>query len=210
MNLSEGLAQLAGDLGIQATELVEAVKEDHIGGFNFDVNERKWRTGSIWEVEGQVLFALVRVLKPKSVLEIGTWAGCGASHILEALTLNGGKGKLTSVDIDASMGYDIPYSLRKRWEIKVGRGQDFIQSGELGQIDLVFEDASHDEVETTEILQTIKDNLKPRLVISHDGMHYIVGHAVQQAYANVYGAYRTMLIEPADCGFAYVVPSYEP
>src|SRR5947209_4711129 len=112
--LDQALATLAAQLGLDPQALIAYAAEDHIGGFNMDVNRRRWAPGSIWEVEGKVLYALVRALKPAHVVEIGTWFGCGASHILEALAMNK-KGKLTSIDTDPNAGSEILISLRKNW-----------------------------------------------------------------------------------------------
>lgn len=204
-DLYSALSQLAADLNLDPNELYRYTHEDHIGGFNLDVNERRWKTGSIWEVEGQILFALVRAMKPMHVIEIGTWAGCGASHILEAMALNN-KGALTSIDIDAKAGYAIPTSLRSRWEFVHMAGEHYLASEPTIPVDIVFEDASHLLKETTELLTCIRDNVKPRLCISHDGAHFLVGFNIQTSYQRVFGEEpHTLLVEPSDCGFAYVV-----
>jgi predicted O-methyltransferase YrrM len=203
--LDQALATLAAQLNLDPAALSAFAAEDHIGGFNMDVNRRRWATGSIWEVEGKVLFALVRALKPEHVVEIGTWFGCGASHILEALALNK-RGTLTSIDTDPNAGSEIPTSLRKRWKFIHARGQDAIAAGQVAAADMVFEDAPHDIEETATILAAARDGLKPRLIISHDGMHFNVGVNVREAYRRTFGQDpQAVLIDPSDCGFAWQV-----
>jgi predicted O-methyltransferase YrrM len=88
VNLQAGLQQLAHDLHLDARALLAYAEEDRIGGWHENPEQRRWMTGSLWEVKGQILYALVRAIKPEHVVEIGTWFGCSATHILEAMANN--------------------------------------------------------------------------------------------------------------------------
>ena len=44
--------------------------------------------GSVWESEGKSIYVLIRILKPKKVLEIGNYLGRSTNHILEAIEKN--------------------------------------------------------------------------------------------------------------------------
>jgi hypothetical protein len=124
------------------------------------------------------------------------------SHILTALEANG-HGTLSSIDLDES-GQLIPPHLKHRlWQFKAD-GATFL-STERPHADIVFEDGLHDPLGTTAILHAVRDHVKPRLLLSHDAEHYIVGRDVRQAFIDVYGKCDTVLIEPADCGFAWRV-----
>jgi hypothetical protein len=203
MNLKQACDELGIALGLDPSPLYDYTQEDRIGGFNLDPNQRRWPMGSMWEVEGLLLYALVRTLKPRQVAEVGTWVGCSATHILEAMAVNG-KGKLTSIDINPAAGQDIPLSLRKRWTFVQGRGEDCLAA--LTDIDILFEDGPHDMEGTAAILATGRDHLNPRITLSHDGAHFLVGADIREAYRRVYRVEpRVLLIDPSDCGFCYVV-----
>lgn len=62
-------------------------------------------SGSVWESEGKSIFTLIRILKPKRILEIGNFKGRSSNHILQAVDLNG-FGDVTLVDIKESLEYD--------------------------------------------------------------------------------------------------------
>src|SRR5688572_10960959 len=97
MNLSDALHALAEQLNLDADSLLAYANEDAVGGFHADAAQSKWQVGSIWGVEGQVLYALTRALKPQSIAEFGVNAGCSSTHFLSALEANG-QGELHSID----------------------------------------------------------------------------------------------------------------
>jgi len=45
--------------------------------------------GSVWESEGKSIYVLIRILKPKRILEIGNYLGRSSNHILQAVEANG-------------------------------------------------------------------------------------------------------------------------
>jgi hypothetical protein len=45
-------------------ELIGYAAEDTLGGYHWDERQRQFPSGSLWQVEGQMLYALVRWLKP--------------------------------------------------------------------------------------------------------------------------------------------------
>lgn len=201
MKLNDALEQIAEQLALDAEQLISDAAKDEEGGFNLNLSRSEWPMGSIWDVEGRFLHAIVRGLKPSTVVEVGTFAGCGAKHILTAMTTNR-KGKLISVDIAPAIDEErfTPAQL-DRWEVIKG---DWLEASLPKAVDIVFEDATHELPFTTLALKRAK-KLKPKLIISHDGAHHVVGQDVQTAYTEVFGAgnYTTVLIEPSDCGFCY-------
>lgn len=66
--------------------------------------------GGVNPGDRRALYALVRALKPASVLEIGTHIGSSTIHIAQALKTNGG-GHLTTVDI-----YDVNHDQTGSWK----------------------------------------------------------------------------------------------
>ncbi len=203
MNLYEAFVTLARPLGLDPKDLLRYAGEDVIGGYHADPHQQRWYCGSMWEVEGQILYALVRALQPDSVLEVGSFLGCSATHMLEAMAVNE-KGHLTSVDIDGSAGRLIPLSLRSRWTLVVARAQDYIGQDSV-QAQIVLEDGPHDVEQTSEILRAVKDHIDYRICLSHDGAHFLVGKNIQEAHQQVFGSVGTLLVEPSDCGFAYQI-----
>lgn len=213
MNLQQFFEKIGGQLGLNPDELLAYAQEDALGGYHTNPTFAKWPASSVWEVEGKSLYALVRALKPKHMLEIGVGiSGCSTTHILLAMRVNR-SGHLTSLDLDPNVGKYIPAMLKDRWTFKLGLAEELIPAHQLWQhtnepITLVYEDSSHELINTTEVLSAVRDHLSDttRLLISHDGMHYRVGVNVRGAYKATFGVEpQTALIEPSDCGFAWQV-----
>lgn len=201
--LHDVLTIMAVQLGIAPAVMQAYADEDNLGGYHTEEALRLWPMGSLWAVEGQVLYALVRALRPAQIVEIGCWLGCSATHMLTALEANG-KGKLISIDYDASAGSLITDALRHRWRLIAAEGAQYISTHKL-RAAMVYEDAGHGLPDTTAILAAVRDHLRPRLVISHDALHFLVGADIRGAWDTVYGSgrYNAALMEPSDCGLAW-------
>lgn len=213
MNLQKFFEKIGKQLNLDPDELAAYAKEDALGGFHTNPVFAKWPASSVWEVEGQSLYALVRALKPKHMLEIGVGiSGCSTTHILLAMHVNR-IGHLTSLDLDSNVGKYVPAMLKMRWTFKLGPAEALIPSHQLWAhtpepISLVYEDSSHELANTTEVLSAVRDHVMntARLLISHDGMHYRVGGNVRGAYKATFSVEpEAALIEPSDCGFAWMV-----
>jgi len=61
--------------------------------------------GSVWESEGKSIYVLIRILKPKKILEIGNWKGVSSNHILQAID-NNGFGDVVLLDIEEHLNYE--------------------------------------------------------------------------------------------------------
>ena len=61
--------------------------------------------GSVWESEGKSIYVLIRILKPKKILEIGNFLGRSSNHILQAVDVNG-FGEVDLLDIQERLEYD--------------------------------------------------------------------------------------------------------
>ena len=202
MNLSEFFAHLAPQIGMAPEQLQVFADEDStIGGYI--PGESRWIVGSMWEVEGKALYALVRALRPQRMLEVGTRRGCSTTHILTAMEANG-TGELVSLDIEPFLG-SIPEHLQHRWT--------FVQTDALAWLkqqtprhgfDVIFEDGAHSYAFTRDVL-ALCQKFSAKMTLSHDAAHHLVGADIRQAWDDVYGAqsYHVALIEPSDCGFAY-------
>lgn len=201
MQLYEFFARIAPLLDTDADTLMGYASEDEIGGYHPDPAQSKWIVGSIFEVEGKALYAIVRALKPKRAVEFGALHGCSATHILSALEANG-DGELVSLDVSGYAGEPMLDALDKRWTFVGGDAVEYMQKNKK-HFDLVYEDTSHGE-DTIRQLLTLSAKAKPKLIISHDALHFLVGEAVRGAWDAVYdGEYETVMLDPSDCGFAY-------
>lgn len=129
--------------------------------------------GSVNALEGALLYGLVRVLRPATVVETGTASGISTTYLLAALERNGA-GRLTSIDLpfeagvglevrpiipgtaidlyDSSpvpegkeSGWAVPDELRGRWELRLGDSRTLLPDAleELGEIQVFFHDSLH-------------------------------------------------------------------
>lgn len=206
MNIFEVFERMGSQLDVDAQVLMDYANEDNVGGYHAD-SGGEWPCGSLWAVEGKILYALVRFLRPKMVLEVGTHYGASATHILSALKANNA-GKLTSVDLEPARGDLVPDDLKKRWKFVQAEAAQWIRDNKI-TADLVYEDALHDPTGTANILMAIRDVTKARVVVSHDAEHYLVGKDVRDAWSTVYGQYATALVVPSDCGIAWWIQDHD-
>jgi hypothetical protein len=117
------------------------------------------------------LSALVRLTRPRHVVEVGVSSGVSSAYILDALDRNG-SGTLHSVDLPSfprpsakgkvassgswtlpagrSTGWAIPFALRKRWDLRLGDKRDVLPllAEELPEIDLFLYDVPHEDRST--------------------------------------------------------------
>lgn len=178
VSLSDALAPLAARIHVSSSELHAYADADLYGGR--DTGD--FSAMCLHRDEGRLLYALVRVLKPQRVLEIGVADGGSATHILAALAANG-QGVLTSYDILPGVGASIPAELRSLWTLHV---EDAL-TADLPQADFIFEDAAH----TLDFSLTLYAHLKalaPRALVVHD---YTTGEVypnfyVRQAFDTVF------------------------
>ena len=96
-------------------------------------------------------YVLIRLLKPKVVVETGVGAGVSSWTMLHAMEENG-VGRLVSIDLPTpntellpDVGYLVPRELRHRWELRTGPSQKLLPQvlDELGQIDVFLHDSRH-------------------------------------------------------------------
>lgn len=215
MQLNDTLQLLALQLQLDPNKLLGFAGEDQLGGYHWNPELSRWKQGSVYAVEGQTIYALIRALKPQTVVEIGSWVGCSATHIATALSVNG-SGHVTAVDINPEAGAEFPQHLASVRTMVAGDGIEWLAGQEDESIDLLFEDADHSTAMCEAIAALCKTKLKPGgVMLMHDAGHSIayVGGGVQvpspvaaaicagldKALGN---AYRVYLAEPSDCGLA--------
>jgi len=205
MRLDQALEKVGSQLGLDTNELKTYAAEDSIGGF--DLGKGTWPVGSLWSDEGRFLYALVRGMKPNRVLELGAAYGCSATHILSALEAND-KGKLYSIDLYPWSNERVPEHLKARWQfvgMDMNEYLDTASTAPRSKFDIVFEDGGHGP-ETEVTLRKVAAR-NPKLVISHDAEHFLVGEVMRKAFSTVFPDMQTLLLDGTDTGFAYHIRS---
>ena len=171
------LYELGREIGIEGAMLEAYAAQDMHGGV-----DAGWPNGSLWQSEGRALYALVRALGAERVAEFGTWHGCSASHIAQALADAGQGGTLDAVDSWIGAGDRIPDNLRPfirfhhtdmcAWALEQAvAGADY---------DLIYEDGEHDTPSVAQIWALAERLLRPGgVIVSHDALHSAAGAAVR-------------------------------
>jgi hypothetical protein len=212
MNTPETIEQIAADFGLSRNDLLNYALDDEIGGY--DGGKGTWPLGAIWSGEGQILYALVRALRPDNVYEIGYRTGCSSAHITAALDANK-KGKLHSTDTGVQTTYTEPVKAQRlvAWMndgatllAKVGKTVKWPDGKrrKLPLADIIFDDGSHSPEDIEAVARLAQERLVDGgLLIVHDAAHFIVGEGIMQglAAAGLTGV-RVYLPEPSDCGLA--------
>lgn len=162
MNLHDALTLLADRLQVPVDDLIAYADEDQMGGRGVGFNAY-----ALDRDEGRLLYAVIRALKPKTVLEIGVYEGASTSHLLAAVAENGG-GHVVSYDTYAEAGNGIPDDLRDRWEFVNANAAVRLPALTAQQsADVVYEDGDHSlDGATATYREIVKMN--PIIVIAHD------------------------------------------
>jgi Methyltransferase domain len=135
------------------------------------------------------LYAFVRLLKPKFVVESGVSSGVSSAHMLMGLRHNR-VGTLYSIDLPAtqkstkrergtaswalpfgkSSGWAIPGHLKRRWRLSEGRSENVMPEllGALDRVDLFCHDSPHTAEHLAFELRRIKEHLGPGSVVVAD------------------------------------------
>lgn len=198
--LREAVELWADEFGFDATEMLAYVQGDGVGG-----EGAGWPGGSIRDVEGRMLYALVRTANVRLALEFGTGHGCATSHIARALKDNGGGVVIT---LDKPDSIDIAsYSIARELEPYVVRiledGLTWMRRNDKLDFDLVFEDGPHSYEFTRAAIELSLPRLKPGgFVIVHDVHGPHEGQVWPGLRAVLPGA-RRILVEPSPCGLGY-------
>lgn len=146
--VAEGVAQA---LGIELSSVNEQLENlpDFLAAENKDPGMTiKWSATS--ELAATT-YALIKLLKPETVVETGVGAGVSSWTILQAMDENG-SGRLVSIDLPTpntellpEVGYLVPNELRHRWDLRTGPSQKLLPQtlNELGKIDIFQHDSRH-------------------------------------------------------------------
>lgn len=135
------------------------------------------------------LYALVRYLRPRHIVETGVSSGVSSAHFLLGIRRNR-SGRLHSIDRpleqrsarwDAhdspvavppgrTSGWAVPPDLRRRWDLRVGPSERLLPQlvAELPTVDLFLHDSHHTPQHLTFELETVRPKLRPGSVVLAD------------------------------------------
>lgn len=119
--------------------------------------------------EGMLLYALVRLHKPKTIVEIGTCTGFSTRFLAQAVRDNG-FGKVYTIDVNPQFQNDGGWP-----EIEVFRGfsHDVLGSGKINNVDFAFIDGDHTYAAVKdEIDQVLEISSEKCLMALHDVLYY--------------------------------------
>ena len=158
-----------------------------------DSYEEETAIGPVQRDEALLLYAITRVIRPRRVLEFGTYRGHSAKAFLE-----GGAEHVTTVDITPQIDPALfLFVYGKRLEIIVGSMTDFASDK---RYDLIFFDASH----CLELNQRTWINLDyPKTILVHDTGTWAMSHMTEK-HREFRGGILTaqgMIHQPAEVKF---------
>jgi len=198
-DLKSVMEAIAAYLGEDAEELYVLAQKDQHTGWDFDLGD--WPCGSLHRPEGQILYVLTRLLKTAPV-EIGSWHGCSATHMAEALRDERLNERVRSVDLNGMIQDRIPGYLRNYISANAADGHDYLNALDDESELLIYEDAGHDREGTAQFWREGLQKLAPGgIMVSHDPENALVGPSV---VAGVEDAgitnYLIVRVPPSDCG----------
>jgi predicted O-methyltransferase YrrM len=136
----------------------------------------------------EVLYLLVRLLRPTRVIETGAWDGQGTAVMLQALADNA-HGRLISIDLPAAEpiahsttdlgsgrlpggcqpAWTVPDGLRERLDLRLGDARALLPAAVRGGVDMFFHDSLHTESHMRAEFEIVWPELRAGgLLCSHD------------------------------------------
>ena len=138
------------------------------------------------------LYALVKLSRPRTVVESGVASGVSSAFILLGLGSNG-DGELHSIDLPVSRkpgrgnaswaiprgfasGWAVPPSIRKGWRLHVGRSEDLLVPllDEIGTLDFYCHDSPVDRRHFEFEMRAVRPHLGPGSVVVSDNIDRVV------------------------------------
>lgn len=195
---------------ISTIQMQDFFLEDSYGGYPSELG------GSVWESEGRALYVMIRVLKPRNILEIGNFKGCSANHILQAVEMNraGYSDSIANVTLlDISEQLDYPRLHNENFNRVLMNSVEFLSQWGYLNYDLYVIDGNHSYEHTKRELELIiAHHTVPFYVWAHD---YHVTHdpscQVRRTWDEMkhhFAKFETFKDSVSNCGF--VIAKYEP
>lgn len=133
---------------------------------------QKAQEASGWPTDdyGVVLYALVRALRPRAVVEIGTYKGFATLCMAKGLDEND-MGTIFTYDKTASFEIPVYCKGRIKYSIVDSGSKEFEESiGELGVVDMAYIDGNHSYNHCKHDFQVLVDHVNPMggIIVLHD------------------------------------------
>jgi len=186
IDLDEAYTRIRASIGVWTVGPALDLVRGHIGRLTATPNsDETARFAWLMAAEStlcELLYALVRALRPRTVIETGVAAGTTTAYVLAALADNGA-GHLHSIDLPATAqlanGYvavAVPTSLRDRWTYHWGSSRRLLPpllARTRGTLDLFIHDSDHRYSAMRWELDQAFSNLSPTgwLVADDAGFH---------------------------------------
>ena len=158
--------------------------------------------GSVWESEGKSIYVLIRILKPKRILEFGSWVGVASNHILQAVEKNG-FGEVVLLDIGEHLDYERLHN--NNFERVIDNSLNYLATP--FDFDLIVQDSDHHKEHVRkEIDLILANNINENYYVwGHD---YYTRHkpnecCVWEAWDmknDEFSEFQTFLDSVSDCG----------
>lgn len=117
-------------------------------------------------------YAIVRIVRPRTIVETGVYDGLGSIALLRALERNateGAEGTLLSFDIGDRAGWLIPDFLRPRFRLIAGDAKETLPRVLAGQaVDLMIHDSLHRFEHETFEFETALEHAAPTILLVSD------------------------------------------
>jgi hypothetical protein len=202
-SLEQAAHQLATHLNTSYEQVLTLMNEDTVGGFQLDdvpQSTPRWEGGSVFESEGQLLYALVRTIRPRVIVEVGSFRGCSTSHLALACQRNG-RGVVFAVDPWANFSQVRPELLPFVRPV----AEDILRWQPPPRIDFLFEDGQH----TPGFTRSVLERLLPRVrggggVAVHDYYSSEASNIAPDVDELLGPGAQTVVVPPSNCGLAYV------
>jgi len=182
---------------VSKEDFIKYYRESKYGGYPEEPS------GSIWESEGKSIYTLIRILKPKKVLEIGNFKGKSSNHILQAVEDNG-EGEVYLLDIKERIDYANIHN--KNFNRILDDSLNILR--EPHNFDLIIQDGDHTYQHVLKEIRNILRNNKAAeyYVWAHDYFmrkppQCEVGKAWDEMY-NRFTQFETFKDSISDCGFS--------
>ena len=176
----------------RARRAIEAAQGERALFRHLERMHREGGRSSYIEIDAPLeLYALVQLLRPTHVVEVGVSSGVSSAYLLQAMARLE-KGILHSVDRPKteprrpnsersrnpswalppgrSSGWAVPFPLRKRWDLRLGDKRDVVPllSAELERVDLFVYDVPHDEAQAGREFATLNRRMRAGAVAIAD------------------------------------------
>ena len=187
------LRWLSGISGESSARISEVLREaDDLVRWEAEIRRRHLEEGRWYYAQFRApleLYALVRFLRPKHVVETGVSSGVSSAHLLAGLRRNR-TGTLHSIDLPTyqrgrrfssrdspvalppgrAPGWAVPGPLRSRWDLRLGTSESVLPGlvEQLDSIGLFLHDSLHSASHLTFELNTVRPKLSRDAVVLAD------------------------------------------